>query len=80
MKSLILTLCLAAAASVSAHDAYLGTCPDFRPMDNFNFDQVLQFRYSQKVTKLLTNNEHFAFSGSQVRVFYEETLEVFKSG
>jgi len=39
MKSLILTLCLAAAASVSAHDAYLGTCPDFRPMDNFNFDQ-----------------------------------------
>ena len=31
------------AGSVSGHDSYLGKCPNFKPMDGFDFDRVSSF-------------------------------------
>ena len=28
------------AGSVTGHDSYLGKCPNFKPMDGFDFDRV----------------------------------------
>ena len=34
------------AGSVSGHDSYLGKCPNFKPMDGFDFDRVSLFCHS----------------------------------
>ncbi len=35
-----LLLTLSASAPALAHDQYMGNCPDFDPMSNFDWDEV----------------------------------------
>jgi len=61
------------AASVSGHDSYLGKCPNFKPMDGFDFDRFIGRWYA--VEKFDTSSRCLTYDFNENELGEREVLQ-----